>query len=141
MKAVTVVLLMSLCGSSVGQREAEPSITFRAGHGEELVTSCRAPDDVERSVGGSIPMKDLLEEFKRSGTCMGFIQGVIDSDTIAHTDSSGHPAGRNLCVPAEASGRQLAKIVVKYGDDHPQQLHFPAAVIVILAMKDAFPCQ
>ncbi len=44
---------------------------------------------------------------------MGFIQGVIDSDTIAHTDSSGHPAGRNLCVPAEASGRQLAKIVVK----------------------------
>jgi hypothetical protein len=86
-------------------------------------------------------MKDLLEEFKKSGTCMGFIAGVLDRDTIATTDETGHPAGRNFCVPAEASTTQLAKVVVKYGDDHPQQLHLPAVVIVLLAMKDAFPCK
>jgi hypothetical protein len=140
MRIASVALLMIL-SSSLGQgRQAEADINFRAGFGEQLVTSCRALDDVERSVGSTLPMKDLLEQFKKSGTCMGFIQGVIDSDTIAHTDKNGHPVGR-LCAPAEASKRQLAKIVVKYGDDHPQQLHFPAAVIVLLAMKDAFPCQ
>ncbi|MGB8581634.1 MAG: Rap1a/Tai family immunity protein [Candidatus Sulfotelmatobacter sp.] len=137
MRIAAVALLMILC-SSVGQ--AEPDINFRAGFGEQLVTSCRAIGEVTNSVGRSTPTTDLLEDFHKAGTCMGFIQGVIDSDTIAHTDKNGHPVGR-LCVPAEASERQLAKIVVKYGDDHPQQLHFPAAVIVLLAMKEAFPCQ
>lgn len=142
MRIASVVLLLILCGSSLGQgRQTEADIHFHAGFGEQLVTSCRAIDEVERSVGGDVPMKDLLEQFKRSGTCMGFIEGVIDSDTIAHTDNSGHPTGRNLCVPAEASARQLAKVLVKYGDDHPQLLHLPAAMLVLLAMRDSFPCQ
>lgn len=142
MRIASLVLLMSVCSGSLGQgRQADPNINFRAGLGEQLVTSCRAPAEVERSIGSTMPMKDLLEEFKKSGTCMGFIQGIIDSDTIAHTDKNGHPVGRNLCVPTEASEGQLAKIVVKYGDDHPEQLHLPAAVIVLLAMKNAFPCQ
>jgi hypothetical protein len=139
-KIASVALLMIL--SSLGQvRQAEQTVDFRAGFAEQLLTSCRAPDNVERSVGSHIPTMDLLEEFKKSGTCMGFIDGVIDSDTIAHHDKNGHQFGLKLCVPADTSGRQLAKIVVKYGDDHPQQLHFPAAVIVLLAMSDAFPCQ
>lgn len=92
-------------------------------------------------VGSAMPTKDLLDAFHKAGTCMGFIQGIIDTDTIAHTDENGHPTGPKLCVPAEASERQLAKVVVKYGDDHPEQLHLPAVVIVLLAMKGAFPCR
>src|SRR6266567_5307220 len=99
MRIVSVVLLMILSSSWGQGRQAEATVHFRAGNGEQFVTSCRAIDEVERSVGSAMPMKDLLEEFKKSGTCMGLIQGVIDSDTIAHTDKSGHPDGRNLCVP------------------------------------------
>jgi len=139
---VLVVLLMILCSSLLGRgRQAEDNINFRAGFGEQLVTSCRAGGEVTNSVGRSMPMTDLLEDFHKAGTCDGFIQGVIDYDTIAHTDKTGHPAGHNLCVPPEASATQLAKVIAKYGDDHPQQLHLPAAVIVLLAMKDAFPCR
>jgi Rap1a immunity proteins len=142
MRIASIVLLMILCGSALGQsRQAEANIHFRAGYSEQLVTSCRAIDEVENMVGSDIPAKDLLEEFHKAGTCMGFIQAIIDSDTIAHTDENGHPAGRKLCVPPEASDRQLAKVVVKYSNDHPQQLHLPAAVIVLLAMTGAFPCR
>jgi|SRR5271165_6558004 len=141
MRVTSVVLLMILC-SSLGQgRQGEANINFRAGFGEQLVTSCRAIAEVTNSVGRSMPTTDLMEDFHKAGTCMGFIQGVIDYDTIVTTDKNGHPTGRHFCVPAEASETQLAKVVVKYGDDHPQQLHLPAAMIVLLAMKDAFPCQ
>lgn len=142
MRAATVVLLISFCTSSLGQgRQVEANIHFHAGLSEQLVTSCRAADKVMRSVGSTMSTMDLLEEFKKSGTCTGFIQGVLDHETITTTDENGHPAGRHFCVPAEASSTQLAKIVVKYGDDHPQQLHLPAVIIVLLAMGDAFPCR
>jgi hypothetical protein len=127
MKIASVVLSMILCSNSLGQSKgAESSVNFRAGFGEQLVTSCRAADEVTRMVGTPVPIMDLAEDFKKSGTCVGFIEGMIDYDTISHTDDSGHPTGRNLCVPPEASATQLAKVVAKYGDDHPEQLHFPA---------------
>lgn len=142
MKIASVVLLMILCGSSLAQdTQTKVSVNFRAGFFEQLVEVCRAGNEVTHNVGSNMPMKDLLEDFKKAGTCMGFIQGVLDYDTIATTDENGHPAGRHFCVPAEASETQLAKVVAKYGDDHPQQLHLPAAVVVLLAMKDAFPCR
>lgn len=140
--SIVVLLISTLCGNSFGQnKQAEPTVYFRAGSSDQLVESCRSGEIITRSVGSTMPVKDLLEEFKKGGTCQGFIQAVIDYETIKTTDEKGHPAGRKFCVPAEASETQLAKILVKYGDDHPQQLHFPAVFIVMFAMKDAFPCQ
>jgi hypothetical protein len=142
MKIPMVVLLAIVCNSLLGQgTQAGGDIYFRAGVGEQLVEVCRAGDEVTHNIGGSMPTKDLLEDFHKEGTCDGFIQGILDYETITTTDKDGRPAGRHFCVPAEASSAQLTKVVVKYGDNHPAQLHFPAASIVLLAMKDAFPCR
>src|SRR5690348_8589062 len=73
MRIASVVLSIVLCGSALGQsRQAEATIRIHAGLGEQLVTSCRAIDEVERAVGSTMSTKDLLEEFKKSGTCLGF---------------------------------------------------------------------
>jgi hypothetical protein len=83
----------------------------------------------------------LLDLFKRAGVCHGFIEGIIDRDTIATTDDKGHALGRTFCVPGETSEGELARVVVKYGNDHPQELPYPAAFIVLFAMQGAFPCR
>ena len=126
---------------SCSAQQSGGDVFFRAGSGEQLVDICRAGEEITHSVGSALPTKTVLEDFKRVGTCQGFIEGVLDRETMAKTDRAGRPVERNFCVPSEASVEELAKVVMKYGDNHPQELHFPAAVIVVLAMKDAFPCR
>ena len=45
-----------------------------------------------------------------------------------------------VCFPSGVNATQLAKIVVKYGDDHPEKLNIGSAAFVIIALQEAFPC-
>ncbi len=45
-----------------------------------------------------------------------------------------------ICLSSGVSEAQLAKIVVKYGDDHPEKLNTPSAWVVMTALQQAFPC-
>jgi hypothetical protein len=136
-----VPLLSILCVSSSGQQQSDDGVFFLAGSGEQLINVCRAGEELTRSVGSHVPVNTLIEDAKRVGTCQGFVQGVLDRETIATTDKNGNPSGRAFCIPKEVSVEQLTKVVVKYGDNHPEELHFPGAAIVMFAMKEAFPCR
>ena len=72
------------------------------------------------------------------GKCLGFILGV--ADTMEWTVSLG-AVTKTYCAPEEARGAQVTKVVVKYLDSHPEQLHLAAASLVVVAFEDAFPCQ
>jgi hypothetical protein len=43
-------------------------------------------------------------------------------------------------VPDSVTSTQLAKVIVKYGNDHPQELHLPGVIVVTNALLAAFPC-
>jgi Rap1a immunity proteins len=135
-------MLITLSGKALSQTNSdEPSVFFHAGSSEQLASLCRAVDEAEAMVGSKITIVELIRVSKKAGLCIGIIKATIDSDIIAHTDQAVNVAGRDVCVPTEASEKELAKVLIKYDDDHAQQLHYPAAFTVLLAMREAFPCR
>jgi Rap1a immunity proteins len=133
MKSALVPLLL-LLGSSA--QTPEPHVFFREGTFESLVNSCRKVDTIH---DGIIP----AENQAGAGLCLGFINGVVDGIMLSDATRAGGSLKRmqsTLCVPETASGAQLAKVVVKFGDNHPEELHQPAAFEVAMALKTAFRC-
>jgi hypothetical protein len=48
---------------------------------------------------------------------------------------------RGPCLPERSSALQLARVVVKWLQNHPEQLHEHPGGLVYTALNDAFPCQ
>jgi Rap1a immunity proteins len=69
------------------------------------------------------------------GLCLGYIDGVIDRNDLAYVHKS------VVCVPSDVTNGQEEQIVMKYLNDHPERLHYAAALLVLEAMHQAFPCQ
>ncbi|RWZ87200.1 MAG: hypothetical protein EO766_11760 [Hydrotalea sp. AMD] len=65
-----------------------------------------------------------------------YIVGTIDAFLIFNNVSKS-PA---FCIPDNATHSQSWNIVNKYLTDHPQDLHQPAAGIILMALSQAFPC-
>jgi Ssp1 endopeptidase immunity protein Rap1a len=51
------------------------------------------------------------------------------------------PKDNTYRLPDNASVSQLAKVVTKYGHDHPEELNQSALLIVNNAFTRAFPCK
>ena len=71
------------------------------------------------------------------GLCDGFIDGVGDG-----FQSFALYIGRRLpfCYPQDATVEQVRRVIVKYLEEHPQDLHYSAAESAFIALGDAFPC-
>ena len=69
--------------------------------------------------------------------CIGYITGV--SDTLTGLRS----ALRNLapCYSTGVTNEQTIRIVIKYLEEHQKDLHEPAGEHVLLALREAFPCE
>jgi hypothetical protein len=66
----------------------------------------------------------------RAGDFMGYVGGVADVT-----------GGVLWCAPSNVQFGQLPSIVSKYLNNHPEIWHKPAHVLVINALRDAFPCK
>jgi hypothetical protein len=67
-----------------------------------------------------------------AGFCLGYVIGVSDS------------LDYQVCAPGGPGGvtqGQFRDIVVKYLSDNPSQLHLHADILVLTALRQAFPCQ
>ncbi|NEX63358.1 Rap1a/Tai family immunity protein [Noviherbaspirillum galbum] len=87
--------------------------------GNELATGW---EEYKKSENG------LSANHYRIGHFSGYVIGVADASSYWCPPSKGLTQG------------QLHKIVGKYIDNNPQKLHMPAASVVMLAFKEAFPC-
>ena len=94
---------------------------------------CKSVENVNLDTK-TVPVKDAVNV----GRCLGFISGVVDLNTM--DEDILKKASHAWCVPAGVTETQLAKVVVKYGNDHPEELHFPGVMIVASALVVAFPC-
>ncbi len=45
------------------------------------------------------------------------------------------------CRPEKLPHGQFIRIVVRYLQQHPEQLHYSASLLILQALKEAFPCQ
>jgi Rap1a immunity proteins len=78
-------------------------------------------------------VKDSHSDF-----CSGFIVGARDGAVLA---TKLRDARAILDVPVEVKQEQTLAVVVKYLNDHPEERHKQAALLVIFALSKAFPPQ
>jgi hypothetical protein len=83
--------------------------------------------------------------------CSYFL-GDKSSDTYVQTFDSGECSGavqmlrytsrRNagVCYPQQATSGQIARVIVKYLNDHPEKLHEDYRVLSVEALQKAWPC-
>ncbi len=63
---------------------------------------------------------------------------------ITDTDSAqgaAFPERRRSCIPENVTNGQVSDVVIKYLRDHPEERHILAAILVVKAMAEAFPCK
>jgi hypothetical protein len=65
--------------------------------------------------------------------CGMYVGGVIDGRGLS--DKPG------FCLPDHVSYEQMLRVSVKYMQDHPESLHVPTYLLVILAHAQAFSCR
>ncbi len=106
----------------------------RMGKAENLISKCKNVENINPD-GKTVPLKDAPEVM----TCLGYISGILD---LADFDQALPPAhtAHGWCLPDGASSSQVAKVIVKYANDHPEELHLPAVLLVANALLKAFPC-
>jgi hypothetical protein len=101
--------------------------------GIELQTECQ-------SVGLSSPTP---LDSQKGAHCLGYIAGVAvtlkwweQSKTSKHLSVEDVPA----CLPDHATTSEYRQVILKYLADHPNELHHHYAVLIVLALADAYPC-
>jgi hypothetical protein len=105
-------------------------------------TTSQPPPPSKNVVVSDIHGSDLLHSCNMQiGTtgmqfCEAFIVGVRDGVVLAAQLRGTEPI---IDTPVEAKQAQLIAAVVKYLNDHPEEHHKPAALLVIVALSQAFP--
>jgi hypothetical protein len=77
-----------------------------------------------------------------AGRCIGLVQGIADTLMLVTQANSGNKATA-LCIdrPKGANTDQAVKVVVNYGDAHPEQTRVPFTVVATLALTEAWSCR
>ncbi|WP_148193083.1 Rap1a/Tai family immunity protein [Pseudomonas syringae] len=81
-----------------------------------------------------------------AGECIGTLQATVDTLEIArHTFSNdkNKPLAPLICWPSNKviPKTQGLRIVIKYLEQHPQELHLNGSTLAVLALAGAFPCK
>ena len=99
--------------------------------GNKLLGWCKAG---ERADAATASETDWMEASK----CRAYTQAVHD-DYATWRDADIIP-GDYYCLPNGVIVSQLERIVVKYLEARPEELHMAASGLVVLAYMEAFPC-
>lgn len=89
-------------------------------------------------------LKDICE--RREATfqlsCLMYVGGVSDGLNLAPGFYRGQEEGTNeiICFPEGVKQAVRKNIVVKYLEEHKEQLETPAEVLIYMALKEAWPC-
>lgn len=71
-----------------------------------------------------------------AAACLGYVAGYRDAVAMMQ-----YATKQNLvCMPEEGGLEQAVRVIVKWLEDNPKQLHFHEGILVLDALRDAFPC-
>lgn len=69
--------------------------------------------------------------------CAGYIEGIVDTLRTLEKNQT----LLSVCWPEQPiSTAQVVRVVYKYLQENPAQLHFPKAYLVFGAIEKGFPC-
>jgi hypothetical protein len=95
-----------------------------AGAGIDDLAGCRAAADGSKTSDYGLVFA--------SGLCMGIVEGLMWSLPVA--------ANKILCKPKGVTLEQELKVLVKYMDDHPEELQELTTQLATSAFIKAWPC-
>ena len=75
------------------------------------------------------------ELFRLGNICAGIVIG------FASVGQYLSPPEWQFCAPATSNAQQLAQVVVKYIEAHPQRIHEDFRRLTVEALHDAWPCK
>jgi hypothetical protein len=72
-------------------------------------------------------------------SCSRYIDGILDMQSVMIGLGGAFPL---FCLPPSGvSVDNATKIFIKWANEHPNELHKPARVSVVVALNAAFPCR
>ena len=119
--SLCVVIVLASAVVSSGRSPAPEEDVQR---GNWLLVSCQL---TVRHMDDTSGHEDIYES-DRNGVCSGLVEGVSDISP-------------KVCPPEHTSYGQEARVVVKYLQDHPEELNLRDTVLVERALERAFPCR
>jgi hypothetical protein len=135
MKLVTLLLSFALVAPALSQGKHPAPV-----NGNELLDFCKeivhAMDDSHYAVDNS-----------KFQWCAGYLRGFVDSllalqvlmtSSFSERTTKG-PAG--ISIPDNVSLGQTSRIVVKWLESNPKDLHQDAGTLTLVILRDAFRCQ
>lgn len=78
-----------------------------------------------------------LEGCKRDSDalCSGYVIGMMEMHDLSR------PSDQWLwCLPKGVTPRQVTKVIVRYMNNHPADLHQRFVILASLALNESFPC-
>lgn len=101
---------------------------------DELLKNCQEAVD------------DNVHSYLKAGLCYGYIDGFQGMHynmayILSYPDTSKGEKFLLFCIPEDVTRQQLAKIIVKYLNDHPEELHYSAHTTLYVIFKKYFPCE
>ena len=101
---------------------AVPSVASTTADGNSLLKECQKA--VMLADDGDVTYGDVAE----IASCTGFIHGLM---AVPNTF---------FCIPVNVSTGQAMRVLVKYLQEHPENLHLAKGKLALDAFADAFPC-
>lgn len=103
-----------------------------ANDGNSLLKQCSTFSRIDSSEAGNPTGTELMS----AGFCLGLMQG------IRHTNRAYGVVSKTLfCEPEHGvTNGQAARVVTKYLQEHPEQLHESDSGLAMFALMEAFPC-
>jgi hypothetical protein len=115
--------------------------------GAEFVQYCRAGIEAAETAAAKkpLPAEEEARLMMQAGWCVGYGRGLLDtyktSRALMNSGSEEGPKGLfDVCMPKDVAPAQVARIIIKWEEDHPQNQHEPVSVNQVIALHDVFPC-
>ena len=113
--------------SAVASRPANAYVT-----GDDIFKSCRTFHQVQ--MDGEQEENNSKTLFGQ--TCLYYVAGVLDAFAL---DVLVHKIEKQYC-PGTANTGDMTEVVAKFILEHPADRNNPVSLIVVMALREAYPC-
>lgn len=69
--------------------------------------------------------------------CLAYLEGVVDGAEAMQWEQ----VVSGLCIPEQVDSMRLRKIFLDYAERHDELLKLPAGLLVLDALRQAWPCR
>lgn len=124
--AVTVGMVTALLSATSASAQADYRAEVMASRCREFANSMVSPEGI------------LVKHDFDTGFCFGLFTMALR--VVLTSDSQSGERFFGACAPVGSTVTQLAKVFVRFCDNHPEQLNEDFYVVLLSALHQAFPC-